>query len=119
MESLWRGHRVDDLHVLGVEVNDAEVGFDTCLVSLSHGSLSVVQCLLCAHCRGDTSTPPSRARMNADSRCGVTDLGRTTTPRLTCHEMRMVATDSLCFSATCLSLGSWWSGESGVSMLWL
>lgn len=48
-------------------------------------------------------------------RAGVTDLGRTTMPRLTPYEMRAVAGETLCFSAILISAGSFASGEPGVS----
>ena len=45
----------------------------------------------------------------------MTDLGRTTVPRLTAHEIRIVATDSLCLSAIFFNSGSEWRGESEIS----
>lgn len=49
-------------------------------------------------------------------RDGVTDLGRTTVPLLTAHEMRTVATEAWCLSATFFRSASECKGESGGSV---
>jgi hypothetical protein len=62
------GHAVQDLHVLVIELDNLEVVGDTC---------GMWGCRI-------SSNPRTQSNMSLrNSRSGVTDLGRTTTPRLT------------------------------------